>query len=312
MPSTFSKSSNVFQNPKFEILLDTVDIVLNDNNLKPGWVEHPALYTEFHIKRNRKNLLIVVGESWVYGETIKTIRSGVQQYSFETQLEFCMGVRLATILGTDLYQYAVPGNCNFYMFSELERIINATSKMGYDKIYICMQMTEPSREESLIVKLREQNHPLAELIHPTRSMTFDSWLQEYDDVFFDQYDNLISRYNNLECILWKNFCKINSKNRDRKFKIIDPTWIQYSASILGKTLQAPSFYAIGWLDTVINDIHYSTIKFNKSDLTKEIDIIEKSNNFIKANSLHSHHPNEFAHLLWAQYLARKSGWNNDL
>ena len=140
----------------------------------------------------------------------------------------------------------------------------------------------------------------------------DDWLEKYDDIFFDQYQSIISQYNNLECVLWKNFCKINSKKQERNFKIVDKTWIQYSASILGTTLQAPSFYSVGWLDSIINDSNYKAVKFDKSLLLKELDIIEQSNNFIKGNPLHSHHPNEFSHLLWAQYLIRKAGWKNDI
>jgi hypothetical protein len=184
--------------------------------------------------------------------------------------------------------------------------------MGYKKIYVCAQMTEPSREQSLITQLTEHNHKLANLIRPSDKITFDNWLGKYDDIFFDQYEHIISQYDNLECILWKNFCKINSKNIDRKFKIIDKTWIQYSASMLGKKLDAPGFYSVGWLDSIITDQDYANIIFDKSKLLTEMEIVEKSNTFIKANSLHSNHPSIFGHLLWAQYLARKSGWNNDI
>lgn len=301
---------DIKDNPKFNILNNATEVLLTDNNLKPDWIEFPAAYTEFHIKRNKKNLLVVIGESWAYGETIQGIATGIQKYNFQTQLEFCFGPRLATILDTDLYQYAVPGNCNFYMFTELDRILKHVSTLGYKKIFVCLQMTEPAREQSLIVKLREQNHPLQYLICDQERMTFDHWLEKYDDIFFDQYERIISQYKNVDGILWKNFCKINSKNLDRLFKIIDTTWIQYSSRILGKNLDAPTFYSVGWLDTIMTQ--YYNVSFDKSALLKEIKIIEESNNFIKASALHSHHPNEFGHLLWAQYLARKSGWKNDI
>ena len=102
---------------------------------------------------------------------------------------------MATMLDTDLYQYAVPGNCNFYMFTELERILKKTSALNYEKIYVCMQMTEPSREQSLVNELH--NHPLHKLIRCTDHLTFDDWLEKYDDIFFDQYQSIISQYNNL-------------------------------------------------------------------------------------------------------------------
>lgn len=297
-------------NPRFDILHDAVEVLINDDNLKPYWVESPAQYTEFYIKRNKKNLLIVVGESWTYGETMKGIATAIRKFNFHTQLEFCFGSRLALILDTDLYQYAVPGNCNFYMFTELDRILKHVSSYNYEKIYVCQQMTEPSREQALIVQLKEKSHRLADLIQPTRKMTFEQWLEEYDEIFFDQYESIISQYKNLDCILWKNFCKINSKNTNRKFKIIDKTWIEYSATMLGKKIQSPSFFTAGWIETITE--LYTNVIFDRPKILNEFDQIEESYNFIKANSLHSHHPNEFGHLLWAQYLARKSGWKNDI
>ena len=167
---------NIANNPKIEILHDTSEIWLNDDNLKPDWVSHPALYTEFHIKRNKENLLLVIGESWTYGETLQGVATGIQKYNFERQLESCFGVRLAKILNTDLYQYAVPGNCNFYMFTELDRILKHLSTLEYKKIFVCVQMTEPAREQSLIVSLRGNDHPLQYLINPNEKITFKEWL----------------------------------------------------------------------------------------------------------------------------------------
>ena len=294
----------------FEILRSATDVVVTDHNLKPDWIPSPAEYTEFHIKRNKETLLVFIGESWAYGETVRRIATAIRRYNFEDQLAYTVGSRLAVMLDSDLYQYAVPGNCNFYMFKELKRILKYTSTLGYKKIYVCMQMTEPGREKSILTEIEEQGNPVSSIIGPTKKMTFNTWLEKYDDAFFDWYEGIISQYTNLDCILWKNFCKINSKNTDRTFKIIDKTWIQYSANCLGKQIAAPAFYAVGWLDNIMKDYH--TLSFDKKTILSEIDIIEQSNAFIKANALHSNHPNEFGHLLWAQYLARKSGWNNDL
>lgn len=302
--------SSIKDNPRLDILTDAAEIFINDDNLKPNWVEHPAEFTEFYIKRNKKNLLIVIGESWTYGETLRDIRTGIQKYNFYTQLEYCFGARLALMLDTDYYQYAVPGNCNFYMFTELSRILEYIKDFDYEKIYVCLQMTEPSREQTLIEELRKQSHPLETLIDPEEKISFEGWLEEYDNIFLNQYENIISKYNNLDCVLWKNFCRFNSEFMDRKFKTISTSWIQYSANILGKELKSPSFFSLGWLDTIMG--LYKNVIFDNAALSKEIDIIEDSLNFIKANSLHSHHPNEFAHILWANYIARTTGWKNDI
>lgn len=309
-PHSIFNALEINNNSVYPILYGATDVILNDDNLKPNWIANPAAYTEFHVKRNKETLLVFIGESWTYGETLRGIATAIQRYSFQDQLAFTVGSRLAVMLDSDLYQYAVPGNCNFYMFKELERILKHTSTMQYKKIYVCMQMTEPGREKPLFIEIQNQNHPLTSIIGPSEKMTFATWLEKYDDAFFDWYERIISQYNNLDCVLWKNFCKINSKHTNRTFKIIDKTWIQYSANCVGKHIDAPSFYAVGWLDKIMKD--YRTIDFDNNEILSEIDIIEQSNIFIKANAFHCNHPNEFGHLLWAQYLARKSGWNNDL
>jgi hypothetical protein len=293
-----------------EILSDAISVQINDQNLKPYWVEHPALHTEFFVKRNKKNLLLVIGESWTYGETLPGIATGIQQYNFLTQLTLGFSAKMAVTLDTDLYQYAVPGNCNFYMFSELDRILSYVSNLQYETIYVCMQMTEPSREQSLIKELEKNNHPLQDLIFPKQKMTFTEWLTKYDNIFFDEYEKIISKYKNLNCILWKNFCSVNTESVNRTFNIINTTWIEYSSKVLSADIVSPTFYSAGWLDTIVKD--YQQIKFDRSELLRQLDLIEASNAFIKANSLHSHHPNQFGHLLWSQFLLRKAGWVNDI
>jgi len=293
-----------------ELLLDAVSVHINDQNLKPDWVEHPALFTEFIVKRNKKNLLLVVGESWTYGETLPGVSTGIQKYDFMTQLRLGFASRMAVTLDTDLYQYAVPGNCNFYMFSELDRILNYVSSLNYEKIYVCMQMTEPSREQTLKVELKNNNHRLQDLILPDTQINFSDWLIKYDDIFFDEYEKIISKHTNLECILWKNFCKINTSNINRMFKIVNTTWIEYSSKILSAQIKSPTFYSVGWLDNIVDNYH--NVKFDQTELLYQLDLIEASNAFIKANSLHSHHPNQLGHLLWSQFLLRTAGWVHDI
>jgi len=295
------------------ILEDAISVKINNENLKPNWVEHPAEYTEFYINRNKKNLLVVIGESWTYGETLRGIATGIRQYNFSAQLRYTIGSRMATALDSDLYQYAVPGNCNFYMFTELERILEYVSTLGYEKIYVSLQMTEPSRETPILQAVENAKHSLMDIINTKEKILIQDWLEKYDDVFFDQYDQIISKYNNLEPILWKNFCRINSKNVNRKFKIIGTTWIEHSSRMLARNLKAPSFYAVGWVHHIMNETpRFKHIIIDNEYLMKELDLIEASNQFIKANPLHSHHPNEFGHLLWAQFLLRKSEWINDI
>jgi hypothetical protein len=80
---------------------------------------------------------------------------------------------------------------------------------------------------------------------------------------------------------------------------------------MGFELEMPQIYAVGWLASM-QEQYAKQIKFDTKFLTSQLDIIEKSNNFLKGNPYHYPHPNEIAHMLWAQYLTNKAGWVNGL
>lgn len=287
------------------------EILVNDINLKPKWVETPARFSEFHVKRKKDSLLIVIGESWTYGESLTNVATAIKKYDLSSQLLNCFGSRMATAMNTDYYQYAVPGNCNFYMFEELKRILNHVSDMNYKKIYICMQMTEPGREKAISNELA--GHPLNELYDIDRKkINFKQWLEKYDEIFFNIYDDIIAEYKDrivIDAILSKNFCCTTTPKRDYLFRIIETSWIQYSAKASGIKLEMPEFYAVGWMADM-KENYSKTIEFDIEFLTHQLDIIEQSNRFLLNNENHCPHPKETAHALWAQFLLSKAGWDN--
>jgi hypothetical protein len=213
-----------------------------------------------------------------------------------------------------LWQLIVPGNCNFYMFQELPRILEHVSSMKYKNIYICMQMTEPGREMAIGNKLA--GSPL-EGFYTTlpNGITFNDWVRQYDEVFFKWYNDIIIKFkekvNIKDAILWKNFCSTNTDIRHDSFRVVEQSWIQYSARTMGVKLEMPQIYAVGWL-AGMQEEYGSRMKFDTKFLAKQLDIIEQSNNFLTGNPYHFPHPNETAHMLWAQYLVKEAGWINGL
>ena len=293
---------------------DSVSILINDENLKPDWVSVPVEYSEFHIKRNKDSLLLVVGESWAYGESLRGIASALQRYNLVSQLSSCFGARMALMMGADYYQYAVPGNCNFYMFQELSRILKHVSTLGYKQVYICMQMTEPGREKAIGNKLT--GTPLENFYtNLPAGITFTQWITQYDEVFFKWFNDIIVEFkekaNVKDSILWKNFCSTNTDQRYTSFRVIEKSWIQYSARTMGVKLKMPQIYAVGWLADMQEQYNKQMI-FDTTFLINQLDIIEQSNNFLTGNPYHHPHPTETAHMLWAQYLTKQAGWINDI
>ena len=285
-----------WQENKFDISLDLgTTLLVNDENLKPEWVQHPAKNTEFYLKRNKKNITIVIGESWTYGEALPNVASGAQKYDLNSQLIHCFGPKLALLLDSDLYQYAVPGNCNAYMFIELARILKYVDSLDYDQVNLFIQITDPSREAPIMYKLPD--HPLQELYNKNSSVTFEEWLSRYDDIFLTILEKEVAKYSNVNCVVWKNFCSFQQKLSYSRFVFLPESWIKFSARYLGKNLKMQRFQSVGWLYDFQKK--FKNIKFSNKLLNEELDNIETSNNFIKDNYLHSNHPNLIAHSLWA-------------
>lgn len=280
-------------------------IFKNDINKKPPWINLHAENSEFHVRRNKEELLLVIGESWTYGESLPNVATAIGKYDLISQLTNCFSSRMANTMGVDLYQYAVPGNCNYYMFEELKRILSYIKQFNYKKIYLCIQMTEPGREAAISNLIT--NHPLEHLLDFDIRCSFLDWLKKYDEIFFEDLNNtIVNSKLNIDCLLWKNFCSINTDKRNYNFKICETSWIQYSSRFSGDPMPAPSFYAIGWLDNFIKN--YRHINFDTNYLNDNIDLIERSNNYLTGHPLHYPHPNEMMHCLWSQFLIRSANW----
>ena len=300
--STAQKNSPIYKGLR--------SVRFNDHNLKPHWISKIAKYSEFQLFRGQKEILVCIGESWTYGESLPGISTDLGRYSLTAQLEYAYGPRLAAMMNVDYYQYAVPGNCNMYMFTEVARILHYLKKMKYKKIYLSMQMTEPSREVSFAGSKHLKGHGIKRL-YTDNPNDFRSWLKDYDEIFFEIYNNLIKSTPEIEIVpvLWKNFCSINT-DKKYDFQIIDTSWLQYNARLQGVQLQAPQFYVVKWLEQMQQD--FKNLRFDPVFINEELKKIEESNNFLSLNTMHFPHPNQYLHFMWAAYLGRTTGWVNGI
>lgn len=293
------KYNRWFPKEEYAIWKDA-EIFLNDENTRPGWITSRAKFTEFFVNRNKKKLLIAIGESWTYGESLPGVAGATGMSNIFSQLRNCYAPRLALCLDADLHQYAVPGNCNLYMFNELERLLETAKQRGYEDIVVCMLMTEPGREKNGGVDYT--NHPLKNIYDVDVNLDFADWLKNYDEIFFEQFESTLKKYD-AQGLLFKNFCKINTAKR-YDFKIIEKSWIQQASLMCGKKIQAPSFWTAAWIEKLIQE-YQGKIHIDQEQVDKELDIIEESLKFIERNPYNIHHPTALGHMMWAHYLADK-------
>lgn len=300
------------------VLNSTTKILLTDDNLKPSHIALPAKYTEFHMIRGSDTLFLNIGESWAYGEALEGIGTAVGKFSFRSQVEGCFGPRIAEVMGWDLYQFAIPGNCNLYMHLELPRLLNHIATLGYKKVYVAMQMTENAREMPINWTEPFQSHPIKDWYdYPkTNKIDFLDWLAMYDEIFFQSFHDALNSFTAcpIEGIMWRNFTKTHSKKRDYNFKFIEPTWITYTASLVNIDFDPPH---------IMNTIEFDTYRKNVGKmLNVDMDMMEKEMDKVsflfdyigrkKCEGLiyHNNHPSRIGHLVWAHHLIRQAGWKN--
>ncbi len=299
--------------------------LMTDDNMKPMHIQFPAENTEFHVIRGSDTLLIIVGESWTYGEALQGIGSGAGRYNLESQLDFCMGPRIAEVTGWDLYQFAIPGNCNLYMHIELDRILKHVATLGYKQVRVVLQMTENSRE----IPIRKTNHSSTPLKHASFTMDkwfeaaqshdieMKDWLTIYDDYFLEHFHNTLNSFKAcpIEGVLWRNFTDLSTKKREYNFKIIEPTMITYTGKLVNYHHTPPH---------IMNPLSFELflkhegkkVKVSMDFMEEQMTLIEKMFDYIKGNKTinplvyHNNHPTKTGHLVWAHHLIRQAGWKD--
>jgi len=295
------------------------EFYMTDDNMKPLHIKVPAENTEFHVVRGSDTLLLIIGESWTYGEALSGIGTGAGLFNLQSQLEGCMGPRMAEVTGWDLYQFAIPGNCNLYMHIELERILQHVATLGYKQIKVVMQMTENSREFPLSYIDICKSHPINDwLTYPTKkSINITDWLSMYDEIFYQCYHDILSRFTAcpIEGILWRNFTKSNSDKKDYCFKIVETSMIQYTAKLVNHSITNPS---------LMNPIEFQNffdqqgknIVIPDGYMEEQLDLIEKMFDYIGGSKVvkclvyHNNHPTKYGHLVWGHHLIRQAGWKD--
>lgn len=300
------------------ILYNTSRILLNDENIKPVHIANPALFTEFHIIRNNDTLLLNIGESWTYGEALQDIGTAANKFNFRSQIEGCFGPRICEVMGWDLYQFAIPGNSNLYMHLELPRLLQHVATLGYKKVYLAIQLTENARELPIAHTKLVQNSALKQWYDYPKQNNIDmlDWLAMYEETFFDNLENQLKTFTAcpIEAVYWRNFTKLATKKRDYSFKIIEPAWVSYTASLVDIDFDPPYIMNTIEFDKYKNE-HGKYLSLDRDFMEDQMNKVSFLFDYIGHKYrptvvYHSNHPTKFGHMVWAHHLIRKAGWKD--
>lgn len=292
------------------------EVWLNDDNINPPWFDYRMPFTEFHIKSGSKTCLVVAGDSWTYGDGIDDqIRPGIK-YNLHTQLQHCWAPHIANTLGIDLLQYGRSGCSNMYITTELERLVKyAIDLKQYDKLLICCQVTEDSRE---FLIGSQAKHPI-DSITPGPFSTlpkknYKDWLVEYEDIFLNIIDLIVGSAKmqiDVDATVFRNLTRFSNPKNPLHFRIVPETWIEHSARLSNVKLTSPNSWTL--CRDLLDAPQYNRRNVFLDDdwIDAQAELVQQSMDFIcspASRGLHNNHPTKLGHKTFAEYLIAQSGW----
>lgn len=275
---------------------------------------HPVFAnTEFYKQQGRPNLLVMVGESWVYGGKIRDMNideHSESEHSFSHALFRTVGAVAADLVGADLYQYAYPGNNNYAMLQWLtERLPELVNLPQYDQVFVLVQHTDQVREigqPSGIAQLCGENSVFTTTVDRLTTGTntwqnIDHWLKTYTAPVTHTL-NTLSELNDVKPVHihhWGNFAPVTHWNHSC-FTVHPQSWTQFNAQLEGYTIPHTDYSNAGLNNTV----------YTHSSITEQqtnIEGIEQMNHYwdnltARVLGLHQHYPSRISHRLWAAQL----------
>jgi hypothetical protein len=247
-------------------------------------------------------LLITIGESWTWGDSLGNSDAGGGKDDKEFRLSNVFGGQLAKKINADWVNIAGPGASNEWIISQFERLSEMNkfndSFKDYKKIYIVLTLTELCREAIPIVDLTKIN-------------VVNDPLTQIERQQFIKINDIISSLNNkFKILIGRNFTDSFKEN----ISILTPNYLNTS-----------------WCDLIQMQINYSPYNNNVRIMSYGFDKIIKwgeQNKFInpiyktsllelliagndRIDFLHNSrynnkkatkHPTPEGHALWANYL----------
>jgi len=245
-----------------------------------------------------KNLLVVTGESWTFGDSLKPfVMASKGKDNVPYRLTNTFSARLANYMNCDLLLIATPGIGNNLILSNLKNGLEEITKIKkYSNIYNIVQFTSPGRD---IIRVKDST--------PFNSITtgvhnFSEWVVKYEEIYLNEYLKLSDKYNFKKQVFWKNFYDFEldiNNYQSNKISFIEKNWSKFLFELAGISSKFAQIMEL--------QVDFSNIDYIKNDTDF---LIENSNNFedyinnLNHSPLNDYHPTVSGHWLWAKELSK--------
>lgn len=257
------------------------------------------------IINNKPNLVITVGDSWTFGDSLGTIIIDHDKDDMLARKEQVYGRHISDALDADWINYGIPGGSNRDSTESLELILrNYYNK--YEKIYVFITMTEVGRGGSsgwyeFTDKSRDTN----------------TLLKQYEQLEFDKINELLACFNNIKLICSRTFTSSYPETNTHDLHMVQDNWITLNFKCLDeKRYTLNDIQRTGGVTMMVhsgvtgNNKHLLETPKNlanyKDYFIKQYDDTRKLCGWLNNNKLHHNiatcHPTKESHKLWADYL----------
>lgn len=277
---------------------DTIfGIDINSYVKKRSWMHEVINYNN--------NLLIVVGDSWTWGDSLCGIDAfDEESYDKPERLDAIYGSLIAKKLNSDFINLGECGCNNHSMLVKLTNILQH-NYLKYKKIYVIITLTENCRDlnidGSFNMWIKKIDKNLTDL------------LKTYEYNMFCDFKNLFELYkdHNILFLIGRNFTYSYDENKKfMKNYHLDKIWVDCLSN--NRKTKYPSDVrflsqtAIKPLDGFIRKNNLFDIMAD--DMVKEFDLALSAANWLDKSPYNYHkftkHPNKMGHKLWANYLLK--------
>jgi hypothetical protein len=239
----------------------------------PNWsmIKNPYLFKS----RDSSHLLVTVGDSWTYGDSLgKTrVRNGIDDTEY--RLNHIYGNLMSEQLAYDWMNLALPGGSNYCMLNWLVQLLDR--RYHYQTITCVITLTEAGRHEEI-------RWAKGDLLQPALKQIV---LKEYRMI-----DELRLRFPRVVFQVAHNFT-----DSLPGYGVIERTWLEI---LTGQQLQDNTYIVVS---DHIRQLNYERTYPDTVDVIdralKRIDILDACDYCCQEDS---RHPLEQGHQRWANYL----------
>ena len=242
------------------------------------------------LKRGKSTLLITIGESWTWGDSLGHLR-----------LEKVYGRQLADLLDSDWLNIAKCGESNLWIADHYAEVCELIPDWEYRDVKIVLTLTEIGREFN---GDRDHDRVYTELLAEVK--TFDQ--------FLDTLSNLITQRIQPYLSLYPTWIGTNFIDSNYSLPVVEHSWIDLIATATEQKKPQDRTLVVGsWVYERFDAVFDFTPTIERSawrqSLLNHMDRAAQVTDLLLASKFNykkaTKHPTPQGHELWANYLYQK-------